>query len=255
MATEYGKCTQHEVCWISYQPRPRPTCSHQAGMRHATATLLLHQELNMGHLCSWTCVLVSALNCLCQHRAQLLLSQRAEGTPKRAHRSVLTRATAAAVDGLDAVARRGFFATHRGLLELPQVWETVLQWIDLPSSEPSATPKEASAAIFPQSHTVSPPVTASLGDGGAHAARSRARLRHSAQLRPEAEARSKGRRDAWSRCAAALRRSGRSVVSTAAEEFGGDWVVVEGARTSTVTPPDAPTIKPLRACPGHQAGV
>lgn len=207
----------------------------------------------MGHLCALTCAPVPALHCSCHHRAELVLCRPAEGTPKCAHDSALTGPTAAAVDGLDAVERRGFFATHRGLLELPQVWETVLQWIDLPSADPSATPEEASATIFPQSHTVSPPVAAGFGD--AHAGRSRARRRHNAQLRPEAEARSKGRRDAWARCAAALRRSGQGVAPTGAEELGGDWVVVERARTSTAAPPDGSAINPLHACTRSQAGV
>lgn len=99
-------------------------------------------------------------------------------------------------DGLDAVERKGFFATHRGLLELPQVWEEVLNFIDVPVEDDSAGTAESSAESFPMSHTINTAASTELAatDGAAAVGadgKNPARARRHAQLRTEAHARSK----------------------------------------------------------------
>ena len=99
-------------------------------------------------------------------------------------------------DGLDAVERKGFFATHRSLLELPQVWEVVLNFVDVPVEDDNAGTAESSAEAFPMSHTINTAASTELGtiNGGAVAAASgknTARAKRYAKLRAEAHARSK----------------------------------------------------------------
>lgn len=99
--------------------------------------------------------------------------------------------------------RRGFFATHRGLLELPQVWEAVLDYIEVPME-----------GAAPVSHPVD---TRAL------------RKRHSEALRGQAHARTKAHREHWAKSAAAMREGAKTVAKGARKSIGGDWVVVGGA--------------------------
>lgn len=102
---------------------------------------------------------------------------------------------ACSTDGLDAVERKGFFATHRGLLELPQVWEAVLDFVDIPVEDSAAGTAESSAETFPMSHSISPVLgtrpAAKVPGASQH---NTARTRRHAQLRTEAHARSKEHR-------------------------------------------------------------
>jgi hypothetical protein len=97
------------------------------------------------------------------------------------------------------VERKGFFATHRGLLELPQVWESVLNFIDVPVEDGDSGTAESSAETFPMSHSISPALStepaAKVAGGAAGAAgQNPARARRHAELRAEAHARSKAHR-------------------------------------------------------------
>lgn len=110
-------------------------------------------------------------------------------------------------DGLDATERRGFFATHRGLLELPQVWEAVLDFIEMPitARTPSGTVQTVEAT---------PADVAGL------------RRRRSAALRPQAQSRTKRHSEQWAKCAASMRDGSKPVAHAKRTSVGGDWVVI-----------------------------
>lgn len=139
-------------------------------------------------------------------------------------------------DGLEAVERKGFFATHRGLLEVPRVWETILEYIDLPME--SSTTK-SSAHAFPESHAVSTGASgsaaaassSSAGDPALKAARTR---KHTA-VRREAHERSKPLREAWE--GQARPRQGAGPDSRRTVEGG--WVMVHGKDAARESPATA----------------
>ena len=108
--------------------------------------------------------------------------------------------------------RRGFFATHRGLLELPQVWEAVLDYIEVPVGDAPLAAAGAAPAVHPV-------------DAGAARA---LRRRHSAALRSEAHARTKPHREGWAKGAAAMRDGAKTVSQGGRKSIGGEWVVVGG---------------------------
>lgn len=110
-------------------------------------------------------------------------------------------------DNLDATERRGFFATHRGLLELPQVWEAVLDFIDMPMSTETAKPGL---------HTAE---TTLAGEAGV-------RRRRSATLRPQAQRRTKEHCEQWAKCAASMRDGSKPVMHAKRASVGDDWVVI-----------------------------
>jgi hypothetical protein len=104
------------------------------------------------------------------------------------------------------VERKGFFATHRGLLELPQVWEAVLNFIDVPVEDGEAGTAESSAETFPMSHSINtaavsmqPPASLAAGVA-ANAGLNPARVRRHAQLRKEAHERSKSHQQVQMPC-------------------------------------------------------
>jgi hypothetical protein len=121
------------------------------------------------------------------------------------------------------VERRGFFATHRGLLELPRVWETVMDWIDAPAP-PGAAAAGGSAALFPHSHAVA--AVAGSGAGGADDSALRRGRAHRAALRAEADARTERHRAAWHAMGTALPGYGHGPVSAPYAGRLGEWEVV-----------------------------
>lgn len=125
-------------------------------------------------------------------------------------------------DGLPAVERKGFFATHRGLLEVPHVWETILDYIDLPVGSSTA---QSSANAFPESHAVSAGVAATQPAGAADPALKAARTRKHVAARREGHERSKPLRDAWE--GMARRRQGGAGLDSRTSVEGG-WVMVHG---------------------------
>eukprot|EP00892_Ulva_mutabilis_P012209 jgi/Ulvmu1/9360/UM050_0112.1 len=131
----------------------------------------------------------------------------------------------AVADGLDAVERKGFFATHRGLLEVPHVWETIMDYIDLPMDASTA---KSSANAFPESHAVSaqPPAGSAAATSSPGAAVLKAvRGRKHAAVRREAHERSRQLREAWE--GQARPRQGAGALDSRRSVDGG-WVMVHG---------------------------
>ena len=125
---------------------------------------------------------------------------------------------------MDAVERKGFFATHRGLLEVPRVWETILDYIDVPLDGSTA---QSSAHAFPESHAVS----AGAGSGrpacAADTGLKAARLRKHTAVRREGHERSKPLREAWEGMARPRPGAGGAGLESRKSVEGG-WVMVHG---------------------------
>jgi hypothetical protein len=153
-------------------------------------------------------------------------------------------------DNLPAIERRGFFATHRGLLELPQVWEAIIHWLDAgaPGDKPSSHPIEASVIAPNASAAAVAAASGGAAVAGGAAERHAARRRHNAALRAEGEARAKPHREKWHASAAAMRRSGKAPRGGHAESHEmGDWVFVNKSGRNSIESDGVTVVNPLHA--------
>lgn len=105
---------------------------------------------------------------------------------------------------------------------MPNVWETILEYIDVPVGSSTA---QSSANAFPESHAVSTGVAATQPVGAADPALKAARARRHSAARREGHERSKPLRDAWEGMARP-RQGGAGLDSRRSVEGG--WVMVHG---------------------------